>query len=216
MMTAMGMVTPPGHETFTEADLAPPEWEVEARRRSRIDRGATFAAVLALGVWSGGLVALGACAAPMVFGLTPYPFSADAMSAAFARFDGIAIGCVVAALGAEAARSFLDLRSPRAPRDRLLARVRRYLGMLAAVGAIVSGTMLTPEIIRLHKGGARRGIGAEGARLAEVHRQAETLSKGLLVVAVAAIALHVATVRSAREDEDDDLAAAPLPPGPRP
>jgi len=214
MMAAMGMVTPPGHETFTESDLAPPEWEVQARRRARVDRGATFVAVLALGLWCGGLVALGACAAPMVFGLTPYPFSADAMSAAFERFDGIALGCVVATLGAEVTRSFLDLRSPRAPRDRLLARARRYLGILAAVGAIVSGTMLTPEIVRLHKSGARRGVGPDGQRLAEVHKQAESLSKGLLVAAVVTIALHVATVRSAREDEDDD-AAAPLPPGSR-
>ncbi|MBM4375512.1 MAG: DUF4149 domain-containing protein [Deltaproteobacteria bacterium] len=208
------MVTPPGHETFTEADLAPPEWEAQARRRARVDRGATFVAVLGLGLWCGGLVALGACAAPMVFGLTPYPFSADAMSAAFARFDGIAIGCVVAALGAEATRTFLDLRSPRAPRDRRLARARRYLGMLAAAGAIVSGTMLTPEIVRLHKSGVRRGVGPEGAHLAAVHKQAESLSKGLLVAAVATLALHIATIRSARDDEDDD-AAAPLPPGPR-
>ena len=33
--------------------------------------GAAFVGVLALGLWSGGLIALGACAAPMVFGLTP-------------------------------------------------------------------------------------------------------------------------------------------------
>lgn len=215
MMVSMGMGTPAGHETFSEADLAPPEWEVRARRRSRLDRAAAFVAVLALGLWSGGLVALGACAAPMVFGLTPYPYSADAMSAAFSRFDGIAIGCAVVALAAEAVRSGLELGRATAPRERLVARLRRYLGMLAAGLAIVSGTMLTPEIVRLHRAGVRRGVGPEGARLAAVHRQAETLSKGILVAAVAVIGLHVATVRSARDEEDEDEAAAPLPPGPK-
>lgn len=215
MMTAMGMVNPPGHETFSEADLAPPDWERRARRRAWLDRTATFVAVLALGLWAGGLVALGACAAPMVFGMTPYPFSADAMGAAFARFDTIAIGCAVVALGAEAVRTYLELGRRASVRERLLGRVRRFLAMIAAGLAIVSGTMFTPEILRLHHAGVRRNVGPEGARLEVVHKRTEAMAKGILLLAVAVMGLHVGTVRSARDEEEDEEAPAPLPPGPR-
>ena len=50
-------------------------------------------------------MALGACAAPLVFEMTPAPFSGDAMGAAFARFDQIALGAAVVLLGAEVART---------------------------------------------------------------------------------------------------------------
>lgn len=215
MMPTMGMVTPPGNETFSEADLAPPEWEVRARRRARIDRGATFVAVLALGLWSGGLISLGVCAAPMVFGMTPYPYSADAMGAAFARFDSIAIGCAVFALGAEAVRTYLELGRRGRPGELRLGRVRRMAAVVAAGLAILSGTSFTPEILRLHHAGVRRNVGAEGARLEVVHKRTEAVAKLILALAVVAMALHVGTARSARDEEEDEVAPAPLPPGPR-
>lgn len=214
-MPRMGMVTPPGHEVFSEADLTPPQWVLRAQKRARLERGAVFVACLALGLWAGGMVALGACAAPMVFSLTPYPFSADAMGAAFARFDALAIGCAVVALGAEVARSALELRRTATARERILCRARRYLGMLAAVLAIVSGTQFTPQIQGLHRAGVRRNVGTEGLRLEAIHRRAESFGKGEVLAAIATMALHIATFRSARDEDDDDEALAPLPPGPR-
>ena len=217
MMRPMGMVSPPGHEVFSEEDLAAPHWVLRAQRHSRIERTAAFVAVLALGLWSGGLVALGACAAPMVFGLTPFPFSADAMGASFARFDTIAIGCATVALGAEVVRTLLDLRRSNTSRGRLSIRARRYLAILAGTLAIVSGTQFTPEIQALHRAGVRRNIGAKGARLNTVHGRAEAFGKGEVVAAIAVMALHLATLRTSRDDEDesDDEAPAPLPPGPQ-
>jgi hypothetical protein len=208
----------PGDEVFSEADLAPAEWQVRAKRRARIDRGAAAVAVIALGAWLGGLVALGACAAPMVFSLTPYPFSADAMGAAFARFDRIAIGCALVALGSEVVRSVLDFKRTAGSALRAIARARRYLGIVAALLAIYSATQLTPEIVRLHRAGIRRHVGPDGEHLERVHRRAELIGKAIVPLAALVIALHVATVRSARdeeEEEEEEEAPAPFAPGPR-
>jgi hypothetical protein len=198
-----------GDEVFSEADLAPPEWEVRAKRRAMLDRAAAIVAVLALGTWAGGMVALGACAAPLVFGLTPYPFSANAMGAVFARFDKIAVGAAIVALGCEVVRSVIDIRRGAST----WARVRRYLGMLAAGLAIYSATQITPEILRLHHAGVRRNVGPDGERLEQVHGRAEAIGKALVMAAAALLALHVATLRSAR-DEEESQAPGPLPPGP--
>ncbi len=207
----------PGSDVFSAADLEPPEWELAALRRARIDRAATTVAVTALGVFAGGLVALGACAAPMVFRLAPYPFSADAMGAAFQRFDAIAVGCALVALGAEVARTLLDVRarSPRPRPVRIVARVRRYVGMVLAALAMVGAAMLTPEILRLHGEGVRRGVGERGHALEATHRRAEQNGKACVALAVLLIGLHVFTLRSPRDEEGDDDAEAPLAPGPR-
>ncbi len=70
----------------------------------RLERGAAAVAVTALAIWIGGLVALGACAAPIVFRVVPAPLSGDAMGAVFRRFDAIAVACSVFVLGCEAIR----------------------------------------------------------------------------------------------------------------
>jgi hypothetical protein len=205
----------PGNEVFGEDDLAPPEWEVRARRRARIDRAAVVVAVLALGVWAGGLVALGACAAPLVFGLTPFPFSADAMGAVFARFDKIAVGAAIVVLGCEVVRTIVDMK--RGARPSRAARARRYLAMLAALMAVYGATQLTPGILRLHRAGVRRNVGPDGQELETLHKRAELIGKALVPLAAVLVALHVATLRSPRDEEEDEnqAAAAPLPPGPR-
>jgi hypothetical protein len=210
----------PGDDVFTEDDLAPSSEERRARFRDRIERGATAVAVAALGLWMGGLVALGTCAAPFVFERTPYPFSAQAMGAAFERFDRIAIGCAVVVLAAEVARTVAALRRPHV--RSLWARVRRYGAIFLAGAASYSGLRLTPEILRLHQEGLASlepGLrpGLEASRLPEselgvLHTQAELLGKGIVVVALALIVLHVMTLRGTRDDDDVD---APLPPGPR-
>ena len=74
---------------------------------SRIELGAATVAVVALSIWVGGLVALGACAAPIVFKVVPAPLSGDAMGAVFRRFDGLAIGAAVVVSGCEAVRMWV-------------------------------------------------------------------------------------------------------------
>jgi putative copper export protein len=206
----------PGEDVFTEADLAPSAHELQLARRHLGDRVATALAVTCCGAWAGGLLALGACAAPMVFRLTPYPHSGNAMSAAFARFDTVAVGLSVGLLGCEVARTLLSLH-----RKQLLAvRVRRYLSILAALGAVFTATRLTPAIQALHRGGARRGFGEAGARFEVLHTQAEMIGKVTVLLAVVLIFLHVFTLSTGgneapdpdKDDEQDEV-RAPLPPG---
>lgn len=198
----------PGEDVFTEEDLAPSNSDREARR-ALFDRVATTVAVMALGLWAGGLIALGACAAPFVFERTPYPWSGHAMGAAFQRFDRIAIGCAVIVLGAEVVRTIVALR--RRPARALWARLRRYGAIVLAAAAVYSGLRLTPEILRLHEAGERR---LPGNALDVVHAQAELVGKGIVILAAFLIVLHVMTLRTP-SDDDDLEAEAPLPPGPR-
>jgi uncharacterized membrane protein len=141
-------------------------------------------ALLALGLWIGGMVALGAIAAPVVFGTVPAPASADAMTIVFRRFDKVAIACVVVVLAVEA---LLALRST-------VTRVDVARGLLAAVGcicAITVGVFVSPRIEALHRGGAIRGLGADGLELESFHRFAERLGTVELAVAALLVALHV-------------------------
>ena len=149
-------------------------------------------ALVALGVWSGGMIALGAIAAPVVFGVVPAPASADAMTIVFRRFDRVAIACVVVALLVEVALAAL--------RDRKISRIDVVRGLLAVVAAgcaIAGGALVSPRIEALHRAGAIRGLGDLGEQLNAVHQIAERLGKTELALAVALIALHVASLPSA-------------------
>lgn len=214
----------PGEDVFTDEDLIPDSREVAAkqsgRRRVIIDKTATTVAVIAYGMVAGGMIALGACAAPFVFQLTPYPWSGKAMGAAFSRFDFIAMTCAVTGLGAEVVRTLLTLRSRKS--QSWVHRVRRYAAIALALGAAYTGMQLSPQIMVMHEQGVRRNVGAEGAELERVHKQAEMVGKGVVALALALIALHIATLPSGggglaegdEEGEDDEDVLAPLPPGP--
>lgn len=198
---------------FSAADLEPSDEEKQAARRSLLDRVGAAVGALAAGVWVGGMIALGACAAPFVFSLTPDPYSGNAMSAAFARFDQIALGAAVLLLAAEVVRTWAA-----GPRGRTIpARIRRMLGILMAAGAAYVGLSLTPRIAQMHVDGVRRMVGPEGALLERIHKQAEAVGKAEVVMGVALLLLHVFTIKARRpEDFDDDsFSPGPLPPGPR-
>jgi hypothetical protein len=155
------------------------------------------------------MVALGACAAPFVFRLTPAPYSGNAMGSAFARFDQIALGAAVVILGAEVTRTWAG--GPRA--RHLAARVRRICAIVIAMGAAYGGLSLTPRILELHRQGAQRNVGPAGEELQRVHVRAESVGKVETGLGVALVVLHVFTL-GLRKPDDDELAAAPLPPGP--
>jgi Domain of unknown function (DUF4149) len=199
---------------FTEEDLLPSPEEQRAKLQSIVERVATVVGVLAAGLYIGGLIALGACAAPAVFRLTPTPFSGDAMGAAFARFDQVAIGASVAALGSEIARTWAG----GLPGRTITARVRRFCAILMALAATYVGMALTPRINELHRAGVRRDETPQGQVLESVHRRAETVGKAGLLFAVGFVALGIFTLRVRRPDEEDEDVGevfAPLPPGPR-
>jgi putative copper export protein len=152
--------------------------------RGSVDAALEAVSLLALAVWLGGLVALGAVAAPLVFGIVPAPASADAMTAVFRRFDAFAIACGAVVLVVEAAHA--ALRQPLLRRD----LVRGGLGVVAVVLAIVEATFISPHIERLHQGGAVRGVGEAGIELDRVHHLAESLAKAELLLVAAVLVLH--------------------------
>jgi hypothetical protein len=201
-----------GEERFTEADLEPSADELAARRRGLIDRVAAAVAALCAGTLFGGLVALGACAAPMVFTLAPPPFNGNAMGAAFARWDRVAVVASALLLACEMVRTWAGRRRSRA----ILPRVRRVAAVLVALSAVYIGANLSPRINELHREGVRRGEGEQGAELDAIHNRAELVGKVESALALGLVILHVLTIRS-RDDEDDEEydAPAPLPPGPR-
>ncbi len=199
-------------ERFTASDLEPSADELRARRRGLIDRAAATVAVLCAGSLFGGLVALGFCAAPMVFRLAPAPYSGNAMGAAFARWDRVAVVLSGVLLACEVVRTWAARGRSRRP----VPRVRRLAAIIVGLCAVFIGTRLSPRILELHESGARRGDGALGVELDTIHRRAELIGKIEAALAVALVGLHVFTLRT-RDDEDDEdeEAAAPLPPGPR-
>jgi uncharacterized membrane protein len=196
---------------FSASDLEPSDQELGAARRLLVDRLAATVAVLAAGVWVGGMVALGACAAPFVFRLTPAPYSGDAMGSAFARFDQIALGAAVVILGAEVARTWAGGARARRP----AARARRITAVIAAACAAYVGLVLTPHINALHHAGAQRGQGPQGDELDRTHKTAEAVGKAETGLGALLVALHVFTLAAPRPgDDDEDAYATPAPPGP--
>ena len=149
---------------------------------------AAIAAVqlLARAVWAGGLLALGAVVAPLVFRVVPAPASADAMTLVFRRFDVVAIVCAAIALVAEAS---FALRGGKVTRSDL---ARGLCLVAAAALAIAIGTWLSPGISDHHRAGAIRGIGDGGLALERLHHLAEGLSKAEIVLLLASFVLGVA------------------------
>lgn len=166
-------------------------------RAARIVRATTAVAVVALALWVGGLVALGACAAPLVFRLVPAPWSGDAMGAVFRRFDAVAISCAVVVLGCEAVR--LWSRQSLGLRPTLFERARGLCAIVAAVAAIYIGVDTSPKILTLHAAGAIRGLGDSGLMLEQLHRVAETLAKIEVCFGVLLLVLHVLTLDDGKE-----------------
>ncbi|HZU85380.1 MAG TPA: DUF4149 domain-containing protein, partial [Polyangiaceae bacterium] len=144
--------------------------------------------LLAVALWLGGLVALGALAAPVVFSVVPLPTSADAMTIVFRRFDVVAMACAAVVLATEAARVLARLPFARADHARAVASAAA--GALAVFG----GTSVSPRIAALHAAGAVRGVGVSGTELARLHDVAEWCGKGEVILLVVVLALHVVTL----------------------
>jgi uncharacterized membrane protein len=155
--------------------------------RGSIDRIASGAALLALCVWLGGLVALGAITAPIVFAVTPFPQSADAMTLVFRRFDQVAMACAAIVLASEAVRAAMGQRARGMAR---LDVARAGASALASAAAVYEAMALSPRIAALHAAGAIRGVGALGTELARLHDTAETCGKTQVVLLALVVVLH--------------------------
>jgi putative copper export protein len=155
-------------------------------------------ALVAASVWLGGLLALGAIVAPIVFTTIPRPEAVEAMTAVFQRFDLVAVACVIVILATEAWRAMGyaggNKQAAGQPRVGRLDIARMLAGALGAVLVLAEAVWITPTIVALHTGGAVRGLGAAGLELDRMHGLAETCGKVQVVFALALIALEVATL----------------------
>jgi hypothetical protein len=142
-------------------------------------------ALLAAGVWLGGLLVLGAIVAPVVFREVPAPSSADAMVIVFTTFDKLAMTCAAVIAVAEVVRFRTDP-------PKTIARIDVVrLATLAVAGAlaVVQGVWLSPAIVSLHRDGAVRGLGPLGERLDRIHAWSETCGKTESVLLIALVVL---------------------------
>jgi len=159
-----------------------------------VRRASTSVALLAIAVWLGGLLALGAVAAPVVFSVVPMPASADAMTIVFRRFDLVTLACALVVLVAEAVGLLGSPRSASPAIDRW-----RVLATLVACSlATYEATAISPRIAALHHAGVVRGAGPEGMLLSRLHDVAEWCGKCELLLLVAIVVLHVAALSPAR------------------
>jgi hypothetical protein len=164
-------------------------------------RATAVVGLLAVAVWLGGLLALGAIAAPVVFSTIAMPASADAMTIVFRRFDTVAMACAAIVLAGEATRSLA--RIPFARVDHL----RAGASVLAAALAVFEGVRVSPRIAALHASGAVRGLGDTGIELARLHDLAELSGKSEVVLLAAIVVMQVIAL-SARRREGDPTSAA--------
>jgi uncharacterized membrane protein len=146
-------------------------------------------ALVAAAVWLGGMLALGAIVAPVVFTMVPRPEAAEAMTVVFARFDWVAVGCVAVILVSEAWRAKGSARVER------LDMARAGVAAVGAALVLLEALWITPAIAALHHGGAVRGLGAAGLELDRMHGLAETCGKAQVTFALALIVLHAVTLR---------------------
>jgi hypothetical protein len=121
-----------------------------------------FAGLLALAVWVGGLVALGAIAAPAIFDVVTLRPIADgrALSGAIfgeilRRFHLVAYGCAAGVIGSLITRAVLG------PRPRWFA-VRLAIAAVMLAATAYSGLVVSPRIERL-----RADIGVSPSSLAD-------------------------------------------------
>jgi putative copper export protein len=169
--------------------------------RSNDPRLTTTIALIAAAVWLGGMLALGAIVAPIVFTMIPRPEAADAMTAVFQRFDFVAVACVGVILATEAWRARGRGRIGR------LDVARMATGAIGAALVLVEALWITPAIVTLHRAGALRGLGAAGLELDRMHDLAETCGKAQAVLALALIVLQVVTLGPPVGAEGADAAA---------
>jgi putative copper export protein len=167
------------------------------RSRDLVLRRATAVlGLLAVAVWLGGLLALGAIAAPVVFSMVAMPASADAMTVVFRRFDSAAMACAAVVMAAEATRSLARLRFAR------VDHVRAGASVLAAALAVFEGVRVSPRIAALHAGGAVRGLGDAGMELARLHDLAELCGKSEVVLLAVVVVAQVIALSAPQRDGD--------------
>jgi hypothetical protein len=136
---------------------------------------------LGLSLMIGGMLALGAFAAPAVFGGLPREMAAPVMARIFSRFDDVVLGALIAAQLGEYLRWLSRTLSMK---SRLHILRLALLGLLT-VGVMYSTQMLNPRIEQMNLAGVHRNQStAASARFNDLHKLSEKLYKLEFLIAV--------------------------------
>lgn len=136
---------------------------------------------LALALWLGGFVVVGAVVAPLAFGVLSRPEAGELMGACFRRLNGIGVACGVILLVTLAVEAAADAAGSR----RLLAARGALIGAALAV-ALYLGVSLFP---RMEVARAAAPAGAAGPAFDRMHeRSRQLLSLQMLLLVGVAVA----------------------------
>lgn len=142
--------------------------------------------MLGLALMAGGMLALGAFTAPVVFGHLPRESAAPIMALIFRRYDTILLIALLLTLVGEALRLFSRqlIWHPK------MGVVRGFL-LVALTGMLLySTTTINPQIEQMNRAGVHRNLMiAEGQQFEKKHKLSESLYKLELLCAVLLILL---------------------------
>lgn len=165
--------------------MSVPSPSAKSRRLAHVGVAVEVVATLAVALWLGGMLALGAFAAPEVFGQLEREVAGPVMGAIFAKFDRLVL-VLVAVLGVcEGIRALLE-----GVRGKLA--IARLVTAVALIGlALTSALWLGPSINELFEQGVRRGVGEAGVEMERLHNLATALAKAAFAFATAWLALGI-------------------------
>lgn len=146
---------------------------------------AEVTATLAVALWLGGMLALGAFAAPEVFGQLERPVAGSVMGTIFANFDRMVLVLIAVLVVSEAARVLLEGVRGRLGLARLCAAA-----VLAGL-ALISALYIGPRINEMFHAGVMRGVGQAGVEMDRLHDWATRLGKLAFAVAAAWLTLGI-------------------------
>jgi hypothetical protein len=149
---------------------------------------------IALAVMGGGIVALGAIAAPLLFKTLPRFVAGPLMGEIFNRFDGLLLGALLLLWCGEIlviyARQRFGQNVDCCRRWLTLYTVRLGL-LLLLTGMVLSATQVVdPRIQQMQKLGLHRGEATvQSHQFDEIHHRSENLHKGSLLIVLSLLAL---------------------------
>lgn len=135
--------------------------------------------MLGLALMIGGMLALGAFTAPVLFKAFPRPDAGAAMTLIFRRFDTV----LMVALGMVLLGEVFRVVAAGLPAWNVLSLVRYGVLGLLSVLMLVSLFSINPQIESMYNQGVTHGGTEEGQRFTKTHRLSEKLYKVELMAA---------------------------------
>lgn len=156
----------------------------ENKRQLMLPVGSSFQLV-GLALMIGGMLALGAFTAPVVFGQLPREQAGPIMATIFRRYDIVLLVSLGLVLGGEALRL-----ASRCVQAKSLLNLIRYGFMAVLVGGVLFSTLkLNADIEKMNRAGLHRDYTAAGRAFEKTHKLSETLYKLDMLAALLLLAM---------------------------